>query len=141
MQFTRQLTTISSQEEAQIIYLSAQCAASAYDSESKPSAEEGLSIERLEYIKPTKAGTIKGTSFSLCKQIPGSSPVNPYLPALVVAVRGTDGVVDGMVNANGDSQEARGFFVRVPLLSLSSIIPTNIQFPTLRESPIPISLL
>jgi hypothetical protein len=101
----------STQEEAQVIYLAANCAASAYDDQVEPWEKHGLSLDRVAYFKPSKAGSTKATSFTFGKAVDAS---NSLLPALLIAIRGTDSVVDGMVNAHGESRSAREFLVSFP---------------------------
>lgn len=96
-----------------------------HDSESNPSARQtthrqpeaqGVAFTELEYFEPNKQGTSKAMGVWMTKPEPSCEG----LPALVIAIRGTSGFMDSMVNANGRPLPADQFLVfwRTPVLSL-----------------------
>lgn len=120
-------TLSRSQSLAQIVAATFSCAASVYG---KPPKSElvhdsgnhslsglhiahrqpetaGVVFKELEYFEQNKQGTNKAMGVWMAESERGSEG----LPALVIAIRGTSGFMDSMVNANGRPLPAADYLV------------------------------
>ena len=71
---------------------------------------EGVTFEELEYAKPSLAGTSKAIGiWAVGSKV--STASNGLLPAHIIAIRGTTGSLDHLVNANGRPSPADDFLV------------------------------
>ncbi|KAH8591652.1 hypothetical protein B0O99DRAFT_690460 [Bisporella sp. PMI_857] len=70
---------------------------------------DGITFTELEYAGPSLGGTSKAINFWIAES--ESSAVSSYnlLPALVIAIRGTEKPIDNMVNINGRPAPVSGF--------------------------------
>jgi hypothetical protein len=84
-----------------------------YDPETEPSVP-GFTFKQENYISPSVGGTTKATSLCMVSRSQPATPTaaNPFLPMLVVAIRGTANSVDRMVNLNGKSKGVDFLIVR-----------------------------
>jgi hypothetical protein len=119
----------SSSPIAEIIAVAYQCASAVYDT--KPNVADndksdeastpnigahrkpttrGISFEELEYVKPSLVRTSKAMGFWIVSN-EESTVKNDNLPALVIAIRGTSGYLDHMVNVNGRPSSVSEFLV------------------------------
>jgi hypothetical protein len=95
----------SSLHEAEIVSIGFACAAAVYDPEPSPLVP-GFAIEQVKIITPSIGGTTKAASFAIVTRSERSqTESNPFLPMLVVSVRGTASIVDKMVNLNGTPKD------------------------------------
>lgn len=70
----------------------------------------GIRFSELEYVYPSPGGSFKAVEVWVAESEVAVS-TNPNFPALIVAVRGTEGFVDLIVNANSRPIAAADFFV------------------------------
>jgi hypothetical protein len=84
-----------------------------YDPETESSVP-GFTFEQENHINPSVGGTTKATSLCMVSrsQPATSTAANPFLPILVVAIRGTASSVDRMVNLNSKSKGVDSLIVR-----------------------------
>jgi hypothetical protein len=93
-----------------MISIAWKCAAAAYEEGCVPETEN-MTFEVLKYIKPSAGGSVKIASVTLVEQSSSLPAKNPYLPVLVIAVRGSKSTVDFMVNANCEIEDTENLFV------------------------------
>ncbi|KIW99882.1 uncharacterized protein Z518_10810 [Rhinocladiella mackenziei CBS 650.93] len=89
-------------QESELVYVSWKCSASVYETERRPHfSNESLIFDELKFIRPSITGTTKAASFTSVRPVDSDARTNPMLPALIVAIRGTENLVAHMVNLNG----------------------------------------
>jgi len=71
----------------------------------------GIRFRELEYVYPSLGGSSKAIGFWIAESEVAAVSTNPNFPALVIAVCGTERLVDHMVNANGRPIAAADFLV------------------------------
>ena len=96
--------------EAQVISLAMKCAATVYDGQSSPDANE-LTLRQLQYIPHSRFSTVKAAALTSVQDASFKESPNPLLPALVIAIKGSKTVVDWMVNLNSQICDATELFV------------------------------
>jgi hypothetical protein len=71
---------------------------------------DGITFKELEYASPSLGGTAKAIGFWTAES---EAVLNGHsdLPALIIAIRGTAGYIDQMVNVNGRPAPASEFLV------------------------------
>lgn len=114
------LTNDSTRDEAELISIAWKCTVSVYD-QSSGIISDGSDFKTVRSIQPSIGGGIKATAISVITRDASNERVNPILPLLVVAVRGSASNVDHMVNANGTPRPAAQLFVSGLFLFLSCI--------------------
>ncbi|KAH8587284.1 hypothetical protein B0O99DRAFT_747707 [Bisporella sp. PMI_857] len=88
------------QSEATIVELAWKSSAAVYEPVTSL-ADSSFIFEELVSLSPSLGGSVKKSTLAIVSQNPSSNAAeNPYLPMLVVAVRGTKSKVDMMVNSN-----------------------------------------
>jgi hypothetical protein len=100
----------STPDEAAIINLAWKVSAAVYQP-NRAIADDAFVVEELLYTTPSLSGTVKGTTITLISQSSPEAVPNQFLPLVIVAMRGTASVVDRMVNANSQPQDASWLFV------------------------------
>ncbi|KFY27699.1 hypothetical protein V491_00774 [Pseudogymnoascus sp. VKM F-3775] len=123
---TRQTEWTCSQSEAEIISIAWKCAAGAYDPTSNIQFD-GLEFKLQNYIPPSIGGTTKATTFILVDKDASHQAPNPFLPVLVIAVRGTASSVDHIVNINSQSKDASCLYDTEYLDEAHAEIKTGIE--------------
>jgi hypothetical protein len=98
---------ISTSNEAKIIAAANACSAAIYDPDKQPTVP-GLEFQRLSYLNPSKAGLAKATGIWEVQQARND---NQDGSLLIIAVRGTSGVLDAIVNLNGEQRDTGALLV------------------------------
>ncbi|KAK9860254.1 hypothetical protein MYU51_010681 [Penicillium brevicompactum] len=117
------LTTSSSAEKAHLVSVAWKCASGAYDPSICP-AQHDLTFTQGQAVKPSAEGTVKAMTSTI---VSSNTPQSDALPLLVIAIRGSAGAIDHMVNANGRPKSAIHFIVKTPKFVLDSIVSVIIQ--------------
>jgi hypothetical protein len=76
----------------------------------------GIIFRELEYVYPSLGGSSKAIGFWIAESEVAAVSTNPNFPALAIAVRGTETLVDHMVNANCRPIAAADFLVSPSIL-------------------------
>jgi hypothetical protein len=124
----------SSQPTAQLIDIAFQCSAAVYekepsipvpeDAENPSSASNVLHrkptvssmvLDELEYSKPSIGASRKAIGLWTASLLSFSEGQSSDLPTLVVAIRGTETLLDNMVNFNGAPTDISSWLVRKQL--------------------------
>ena len=88
--------------DVQLVDVALKCAVDVYESERKPSAlRQSIQYDELRFIQPSWTGTTKAASFTAVSPLATGKGTSPLLPALVIAIRGTESQVAMLVNLNG----------------------------------------
>ena len=110
------LTDLSNQSEAEVISIAWKCALAVYNPTCAIRSET-VDFKVQDYVVPSAGGSTKAVSFTLVNRTVSPDETNPFFPVLVVAVRGTASIMDGMVNANNQARDASKLFVCIALPS------------------------
>ncbi|KAI9779635.1 MAG: hypothetical protein M1839_007300 [Geoglossum umbratile] len=98
------------QSEATIVELAWKISAAVYEPVTSL-VDSSFIFEELVSLPPSLGGSVKKSTMAIVSQNPSSNAAeNPYLPMLVVAVRGMKSKVDMMVNSNSKGKSAMGLF-------------------------------
>lgn len=104
------MTLHSSQSEAEVISIAWKCAAGVYDT-SSDIRSDGFEFKLQNYVPSSTGGATKATAFTLVGTGASQKASNPFLPVLVIAVRGTASSIDHIVNVNSQAKNASCLFV------------------------------
>jgi hypothetical protein len=104
------MTWYSSQFEAEVISIAWKCAAAVYDPTSDIRSD-GFEFKMRNYIPSSIGRATKATAFTLVDKASSQQTSNPFLPVLVIAVRGTASNIDHIVNVNSQAKNASCLFV------------------------------
>ncbi len=83
----------------------------AYEPKKDIAITESLSFQRDHTVAPSLAGSIKTMTSTVVSSTQAPESDGEFLPVLVIAVRGTVGIVDWMVNASAQPKDADQFLV------------------------------
>ena len=100
----------SSRHEAQLVAIAWECAAGAYEPATQIIHESFVFVQK-HLTTPSIGGSRKGATMVTVTEPDGKQSKNPFLPLVVVAIRGSDGKMDHMVNANSEPKNANPFIV------------------------------
>lgn len=100
----------SSRHEAQLVAIAWECAAGAYEPATQIIHESFCFLQK-HLITPSIGGSRKVATMVTVTELDGKQSKNPFLPLVVVAIRGSDSKMDHMVNANGKPRNADSFIV------------------------------
>lgn len=78
---------------------------------------ETIDFKVQGHVVPSAGGSTKAVLFTLVNRTVSPDETNSFFPVLVVAVRGTASIVDGMVNANSHARNASKLVVCTTLPS------------------------
>lgn len=101
----------STSYEAHIIAAANACSTVVYDPDKQPEVP-GIQFKRLAYLNPSKVGPAKATGIWEVKQIGND---NHYGPFIILAIKGTAGALDAMVNLNAEKKDIDLFLVSLDL--------------------------
>lgn len=104
------MTMHSSQSEAEVISIAWECAAGVYYPTSDIRSD-GFEFNVQNYVPSSTGRAIKATAFTLVDTGASQKASNPFLPVLVIAVRGTASRMDHIVNVNSRPKNASCLFV------------------------------
>lgn len=110
------LTDLSNQFEAEVIAIAWKCSLAVYDPTCTIQSET-IDFKVQGYVVPSAGGSTKAVSFTLVNTTVSPDESKSFFPVLVVAVRGTASIVDGMLNANNHARNASKLFVCTTLPS------------------------
>lgn len=101
----------SSQSLAHAVSAAWKCALGAYDLASSLADTESCSFHRVRLVNPSLGGTVKALTVTVVSPRLEWERQNPFLPALVIAIRGSASKTDHLVNANGERKDAQHLLV------------------------------
>jgi hypothetical protein len=99
----------STESDAFLIDLAARCSKNIYEQAEQIQTLRYSSVKLLDVIKPSGDGLIKATAIYLAER----ASVEGLNKTIVVAVRGSKGWIDWVVNANNSSEPVSEFIVRM----------------------------